>query len=160
MESLIRKISLAVVALLASAALAACGGGDDNAGASGSDQTVTTSSHSKAEFVKLANRICDRDRTQLATKLGVYLQQHENEGKSERELAGDAMAAVLLPVLAVQVEEIRALGAPSGDEKTVEELLAALQAAVDKGNALDPEDLRPSAKLARAYGVSSCAYIN
>jgi hypothetical protein len=155
-----RVVAVVVTVLLATVLLAACGG-DGNEGSTATSQpTIATSSRSKAEFLKLANGICNRERTRLVTEVGEFLREHKGNGKKQNELIAEAMATILLPQLETQIAEIRALGVPRGDQKQVEAILAAFQGAVDAKDHFELADLRPSAKLARAYGLQSCAYVS
>jgi hypothetical protein len=156
-RSLITTIYLGAIAIAAIGVLVGCGGAGDNGS---SDTTITTSSHTKAEFIKLADGICKRERERVIAEFAAYVQQHEGKGKAKPEVINDAFATVVLPEIKHQIEEIRSLGAPKGDEQQVEELLSSLQEAVDAGNRFVAGDFKRSARLARAYGLESCAYVN
>lgn len=71
----------------------------------------------------------------------------------------------MAPALRREVREIRALGAPAGDERQVERFLAATEAVSERIEG-DPmaivqskrNGLRRPATLAERYGVESCPY--
>jgi hypothetical protein len=154
---------LALAALAVTVALASCGGDSSDAsgdeGSASTDVTVTTSSYSKAEYIKLANKICDRERARIVSEIGDYLSEHEGE-KTYEQLAEDAAEAVAVPVIAGKIEELEALGAPPGDEKKIEAFLVAMWEAVDTSDGFKGNDFKRSADMARTYGIDECAYAN
>lgn len=152
------KRLLALLAAVAAIALiaAGCGGGSDNTG--------SASSLSKAEFVKKGNAICARGQKEIDEGVENFGKEHNLSGKvptkAERnELTND----VLIPIVLKEVDNIRALGIPSGNEKEVEAMLSAVEEAtveIEK----DPSLLNPAGagpfkkpnKLAREYGLNAC----
>jgi hypothetical protein len=138
--------------------LAGCGG------ASGASST----SLSKAEFVKRANAICEKARKDGGNGLRRYSKQHEQAGSSaeeQAEMQAAGIQAVVLPRIEQQNEELEALGTPAGDHAMLDEYLASLQKVATKGTegAPIPETqlvqlFDPSSKAARAYGIEECAY--
>jgi hypothetical protein len=69
----------------------------------------------------------------------------------------------MLPADQKQVEELEALGAPSGDGQQVEAMLAAMQQGVEAGEAQPPQKfissestLQKGRGLAQAYGLKAC----
>jgi hypothetical protein len=160
-KSLIRSTLLVIAPLAVAGALAGCGGGGEAAAGT----TVTTSSHSKAEFIKLASAICDRDRASLSPELERYMQQHGGAAKTKSEALAEAIQAIFIPKAEAQVDEIRAIGAPRGDEQQVERFLVATEEAVAAAReARSPtesqlgEYFKRSAALASEYGLDHCAY--
>jgi hypothetical protein len=163
-------IALAVVALAAG-----CGGssGSTSAGAAGSSGAgsaaggpVTTSSITKAEFIKRANAICVRGRNRRLREMRqVVAKRPENAGgEYSRELIVDVVREVFAPTMERQVAEFRALGAPAGDAKEVEAIVAAYERAVaaarelrsekDKGPV--DEAIGEAGSLAEKYGFKEC----
>jgi hypothetical protein len=159
----IKQLLLVAAALSVASALAACGGSDSSAsgdeGSASTDVTVTTSSYSKAEYIKLANKICDRERSRLVAELGAYLEEHEGEA-SYAKLSHDAAEVIAVPVVEGKIEELQALGAPAGDEKKIEAFLSSMQEATDTSDGFKLKDFKRSADLARAYGMGECAFAN
>jgi hypothetical protein len=138
-------------------ALAGCGGGDENSTGT-TASTGTTSSRSKAEFVKLANGICKRADLYRTPEIGEYVRDHENEDKSQTASIMAAFRAVVLTKISGEIEEIRALGVPKRDEQQVEEILSSLERAVAAPGNLTLKELHRSAELARSYGLDECTY--
>jgi hypothetical protein len=152
--------------------------GESSGGGSGGESTGTTpagggkettahsSSLSKAEFVEQANAICTREKTKGLEEMGAYAKQHRGAatGQAKIELIGEAIQKVFLPSVQSQVNQIRALGAPAGDEQEVEALLDSLEEAVEKASQGTASSARfgqafaSSGKLAREYGLSDCVY--
>jgi hypothetical protein len=137
---------------------AGCGGGGDN--------TSSTASLTKAQFIKKADGICESAEEKLESEFESFAKQHnlsEKQPPTQKESA-EAAETILLPSIEGQVEDIRALGAPSGEEQKVEELLAAVEAGVEKGKQ-DPvafieeegdNPLNKANKMAREYGLKVC----
>jgi len=145
-----RAVAL-IVGVLATASIAAgCGGGGDDSSAS----------LTKAELIKKGDEICSKGLKEARVEAVAYV-------KSHGRFQGDAQyaeinKAVLLPSLQQQTDEIRALGAPSGEEGEVEKILDAFDAGIEKGEenpaALfeGPNPLIKPNGLARKYGFKAC----
>jgi hypothetical protein len=162
-----RLLTLLVIALAISGAAIGCGGGSDRS--SSVSSTITTSSLTKAEFIKKADAICAKGRQNTLPALAHYLQKHESSASSsidEHERFAGAIKAVFLPEIENQIREISELGAPSGDEQRIETLLDTLQQKIDviKGWRSIPSrfpvdrEFRPAGELARDYDLVDCAY--
>jgi hypothetical protein len=174
--------SLGALAIAAAVALgvAGCGGGSDSsssssestgattAAAGGGKQTKTavhSSSLSKEEFVEKADAICVREKTKGLEAMGAYAKEHQGAaGQSKAEVIGEAIQKVFLPSVQAQVDQIRALGAPEGEEQEVEAVLVALEEAVEEASHGTPSSARFSQSFANAgalateYGLTSCVY--
>jgi hypothetical protein len=145
---------IGALALLA----AGCGGGGDG--------TTSTASLTKAEFIKKADEICESAEEKIEREFESFAKEHnlsEKQPPSSKESA-EAAETILLPNIEGQIEDIRALGAPSGEEQEVEELLTAVEAGVEKGKQ-DPvafieeeggDPLNKADKMAREYGLKVC----
>lgn len=143
------KISLAAAAL--ALFVAGCGGGD------------STSSLTKAQFIKRADAICTKANND---QLVAVQKAAKSTPKSEQNQAGKEKIIVTagLPPIAKEAEELAELGIPDGDEKEVEAIIAGIEFALKKGEenpvlvlegAASP--FIPVNKLAAAYGLESCA---
>jgi hypothetical protein len=152
-----RKATAVVCAALAAALISACG--DDNEDKQQFGATVgsgTTSALSKDEFLLKANAICELGNKELdeaAQALG--------ENPSSDEVTSFATES-LVPSIESQIGEIRALGAPVGDEAQVTAILDAAAADLDKVKA-DPslvsgggDPFADANQLADEYGLTSC----
>jgi hypothetical protein len=142
--------ALAVVALATIAV--GCGDSDDS------------SSLSKAQFVKKGNAICTKGNEDINKGFEKFSREHklsEQNQPNQAELA-EAAEEILLPRVTEQIEALRGLGAPEGDEAKVEKILGAAEKAVEEAEE-DPRSLRGSNtpfskpnKLAREYGLTVC----
>jgi len=141
-------------------------GASSGSGGSSGKGAAPSGGLSKAEFVKRANAICEKQKKQSLAKMGAYVKKHKGgSGGANAALIVEAVKAVFLPGLETQVEEIRALGAPPGDEAQVEGFLSALEEGVEGASeasgsptAAFGKSFARSAKLAREYGIDGCAY--
>lgn len=158
----IRGVWLALAAVGAVLLAAGCGGGSSEAGANGGEITVETGSLSKAEFIKQADVLCEKSKGRLLS--GFTNLVKESSGSQSGQPQSKAIVdSLLLPTYEELIDEISALGAPSGDEVEVAAFLKALRKELDHASdqpskALDR--LTPfvrTIKLARAYGLTGCA---
>lgn len=138
------------VALTALLVFAGCGGDDE------------TSSLTKAEFTKQANAGCkehDQERNELFKEVTNELDPSEVTRADQEMLITD----VLLPPYEKDIENLKSLSAPAGDEQRVEELIEAMEKAVEKVEAKPLVALRNSNQFAEAnalavkYGLDDCA---
>jgi hypothetical protein len=153
----VRAAVLSLLASLLLALAAGCGDSDDSSG---------DSSLSQAEFVERAEEICKTETEEALARMGPYVQRLEREGNGAggpRELQAEAIQAIILPSVESQIDQIRKLGVPSGDEEQVKAFLTALEDAVDTSEAA-PLTPRANAafsrvnRIGRAYGLRRCAY--
>ncbi len=134
-----------VATALVAATAAGCG--------SSSKPTIT-----KAEYVKKGNAICAHgNATQQAA--AASLGEHPSQAQIEALVTG-----TLIPGIQSQIDAIRALGAPSGEEATVSHMLDVAQEDLDKvksnPSALAQESAHPFANfaaIAHPYGLTECA---
>lgn len=145
--------------------VAGCGSSGDSSATTVSAE-VTTSDLTKPQFVKQANAICAKNSKELNAQFQAFLKEHDIPGDrlpTEAEL-GEAVDVVVAPVIGGQIEEIRSLGAPAGEEKQVEKILESAEEAIeksekepllllnDKGSSFDEAN-----KLSREYGLQACS---
>jgi hypothetical protein len=146
-----RLIAL-IGAVMAFAAIAAgCGSSDST--------TDSTASLTKAEFLKQGNAICAAGNEEINAGFNKFLPKGKQPSKAELD---EAMETVLIPSISKQVEEIRALGAPEGEEEAVEDFLAGAEEELEKGEE-EPASLATNASFSKtnregkAIGLTSCA---
>jgi hypothetical protein len=137
---------------------AGCGGG--------SDETSSTASLTKAQFIKKADGICASAEKEIEGEFESFAKEHKLSEKNppSNEESEEAATTILIPSIEGQLEDIRALGAPAGEEQKVEELLAAVESAIEKTKE-DPVkfiesegegDFAHANKMAREYGLMVC----
>ena len=96
-----------------------CGGGDDD-------------SLSKAEFVKQADEICARKEAEKNKDLEAAFQKAGKEGKSGKKVEEELVTGTALPPISEMTEELKDLGAPSGEEDQVDAMIKALEEEIEK----------------------------
>jgi hypothetical protein len=148
-----KRVSIWIFGLLAVGAIAGCGSG-------GSD---STSSLTKAEFVKKADAICTKHHDAIETGFLPYVNKHKGKGK-EGEAAGveAAVHAVMLPELNAQADELGSLGAPSGDEDAISAMLGTFEKSIEEieehssnlASALPAGE--KANELAKEFGLNTC----
>jgi hypothetical protein len=154
----LNKALLTAVAVLVAlaAVVAGCGGSDDS---------DTSASLTKAQFVKQADAICVNSNKEIESEFESYAKEKgwdENKEPS-KDQQEEAIVDVVAPNIQGQVDEIKDLGAPEGDEETIETMLAAVEEGVEEleenPGQLTEEGKNPLAKgskLARDYGLAEC----
>jgi hypothetical protein len=126
-------------------------------GSSNSSSTASTAALSKPAFLAKANAIC---------KQGSQKQQAAQGALGKEPSQAQVTTYVsnsFAPNVQAQIDGVRALGAPSGDQATVTNMLDIAQADLDKvksnpalltGNT---DQFANFAKLAHPYGLTACA---
>jgi hypothetical protein len=127
---------LAVLTVLA--AVSGCGG-------SGGDTSATADlggSPPKAVFIKQGDAICAKGRKEVQTKFAAFLKKEGPKGigpgggESPAEIKAheiELVETIGMPALRKQMRELRALGAPKGEEGKVEDYFEAAEEALEKG---------------------------
>lgn len=142
-----KRFTVSLAGGLAAAFVAAGCGGDDDA-------------PTREEFVADANEICAEANQEVDAQAQDLFGGGEEPSQEEfEEFARD----VLAPSVRDQVDQIRDLGAPEGDEDEVTEILDTAEAGADE-IAEDPEaltradsQLAEATRLAGEYGLDRCA---
>jgi hypothetical protein len=148
-----RAATAAAALSLVALAIAGCGGG----GGGTASTTAAAPSISKSAFVAKANAICVKGNAQsraAQAKLGA--------NPTEEQIVA-FVRGTEVPGVQAQIDAIRTLGAPPGDQATIKKMLDRAQAAVNKVKIVPTilttgEDVfAPFAKLAHPYGLTACA---
>jgi hypothetical protein len=143
------RAALALSAVLALGAIAAgCGSSDDNGDSS-------TSSLTKAAWIAKADAICQQGNQDIEN---AAKQQFGNQKPTAAEVQQFARETAL-PETQKQVDQIKALGAPSGDEDQVNHILDTVQADIDKAKAagdIENSTFADGDALAKQYGLKVC----
>jgi ABC-type lipoprotein release transport system permease subunit len=139
---------LAAAALLAVGALAAgCGSSDDS--------DSSTSNLTKAAWIAKADAICQQGNQEIEQ---AAKEQFGNQKPSAADVQQFARGVALLGTQD-QVDQIRALGAPSGDEDQVNHILDTVQADIDKAKSagdIEQNTFADGNALATQYGLKVC----
>jgi hypothetical protein len=142
------RIFLLIGVIAAISLVAGCGGSDD--------QSLT-----KAEFTKQADAICTTAIKKIQVGFGEAT-QNSTPGSNENAAATKFATEVVVPAYQEQIDGIRALEAPTGDEKQVDAMLAAMQQGLDEGKQQPLALIRTESFLtqgrrpAKAYGLKTC----
>jgi len=141
---------LAACTLVIGLIAAGCGSSNDN--------TTSTSNLTKTEWIAKADAICKAGNDEISN---AGKQQFGKQKVSQAQL-NDFATGTIIPSIQRQVDQIKALGAPSGSEGQVNALLDAVQADIDKVKA-DPtlvtgnsDPFADANKLATDYGLKVC----
>lgn len=151
-----KRIIAMLLAALVLVVVAGCGSGDDDEGGE-ETQTLT-----KVEFIEQGDKICEEAEERSESEAEQFAEDNGFElEKASKEEIEEAITEVLVPALNQQAEEIKALGAPEGDEKRVEAIVAALQdgaseVADEPKLAFEGQPLKEASRLAKDYGFKVC----
>ena len=150
---------LAVAAILiVGLVLVACGSSNDNS------TTSTTAALSKAAFLKQGNAICKKGNQQInQTANQTFTKKKYPNGPPPKSVQTKFATDTVIPNIQTQIDGVKALGAPTGDEAKVKAIVVSAQAALDKAKA-DPtilfknstDPFAKSNKLTNAYGLTAC----
>jgi hypothetical protein len=134
-------------------------------GSSSSSSTETTASISKAQFIAKGNAICIAGQKAQNVGFEAFAKAHGISGNQEPSKAqGTELAeTVFVPNIQHQINAVKALGAPSGEEQQVEEALETAQQALEKVEA-NPElvfakasPFHEAGQQLHALGLTQCA---
>jgi hypothetical protein len=146
-----RRLLLAIsaTAVLVAGVVAGCGS---------SGNSTSTAALSKTAYLAKANAICKAGNAkQRADQMA--LGKHPSQAQITTYITGTQ-----IPDIQSQIDQVKALGAPSGDEVVVNKYLATAQADLDKIKS-DPslaynaksDPFADFAAIAHPYGLTSCA---
>jgi hypothetical protein len=148
-------------ALILTVGLVAAGCGSSN-----NSSTSTTAALTKAEFLKKGNAVCKKGNQQINTAANqTFSRKKYPNGPPPKSLQVKFATDTVIPSIQTQINGIKALSPPSGDEAKVKAIVDSAQAALDKAKA-DPTALlqnnpkndpfAETNKLANAYGLTVC----
>lgn len=126
----------------------------------------STTSLSKEQFIKRAEKICGKAETKQRRAGPFYAEVHQREFEKLSPVGTEeeVIRAVIFPSIREQAKEIQAIGTPEGEERKVNQLFKALDSGLEKAEE-DPYSIelsgtaypfREYALLSRAYGFREC----
>jgi hypothetical protein len=130
--------------------------------ASGCSDGGGSDSPTKAEFIQQADAICRKAHSALDK---AFTQAFAGKPQPSQAELNKFAREELAPTVQGEIDDVRNLDPPSGDEGEIEAIADAAQSGVDKIKA-DPEVLSPQVKfdplgknhrLAKAYGMKECS---
>jgi hypothetical protein len=151
---------LAFVAILTVGLIAA------GCGSSNSSSTTSTTALTKAEFLKQGNAICKKGNQQI-NKVGhqTFSKKKYPNGPPPKSALTKFTTDTAIPTIQTEIDGVKALGAPAGDEAQVKAIVDSAQSALDKAKA-DPtvlfqnnpknDPFAKSNQLANSYGLTAC----
>ena len=151
-----KRIIAMLAGALAIAVVVGCGGG--------SDSSSDSSSLTKAEFIKQADAICAKGGELLNKEVEDFGEENDiDPNKTTKEQQEELITEIVAANVQSQVDEIRTLGAPSGDEAQVETMLDTVEEGVEelesKPNLFLNKKTNPLTRgsdLADKYGLKVC----
>jgi hypothetical protein len=146
-----------VVALFVGVCVAGCG-------SSSSTSTETTAAISKAEFVAKGNAVCARGEKAQEAEINAYVKKNGLEKKEPTKAQeAEIVETVFAPNIQSQIDGVKALGAPSGEEQQVSSALELSQQTLERIEA-NPElafgkksPFAAAGKQLHALGLKECA---
>ena len=141
------------------------GDGADGDGADVDTNTDSSATVSKAAFIKQADEICTANTREVTASARKLLEKSRNFESKDFQV--EAVEVALAPQLTALLEDLEALGAPSGDEEQIEAIVANLEERADLANE-DPEAFveeegrrggslyKEAQALAKQYGFEKC----
>jgi hypothetical protein len=145
--------------LFAGLLVAGCGS------SSSSTTTTTTAAISKAEFVAKGNAICVAGNKREEAEFMAFAKKHGISEKAEPTKAQqtELVETVFAPNIQTQIDSVKALGAPSGEEQKVTSALETAQEALNKVKAKPeiafskPSPFKATGEQLHALGLTKCA---
>ena len=150
-----RLTAVAIAAALI-VGLAAAGCGSSSSSSKSTSSTATTAL-TKAQFLAKANAICTTGNKQLSAANAKL-----TKNSTQAQIAA-AIKTTTIPTIQAQINRIRALGAPSGEQATVTNMLNLAQSDLNKVKsnptllAGNTNPFANFAKVAHSYGLTACA---
>lgn len=149
--------SVVGIALAALALFAGCGGDEDGGGVIASDYDDVIV---KADFIQAANEACEARTTQI--REGGREIFRRASGKPQAELAKELVDEVVAPTFEGELEDLRALEPPPGEEADVERVITEIEGMLERMKAGETVDrtapYRKSENYAAAYGLPACGH--
>lgn len=145
--------------LAALTAIAAIVGGCGSSGGSSTESSSLT----KAELIKQGDEICKKGEETLEEEANEFAKENGiNPNKPTKAQQEEVIEQVVAPALHKQAEELRNLGAPSGEAEAVEEIFDSLEKGTEEleeepGQLLKGANpVGEASKLAKEYGFKEC----
>lgn len=147
-----------MAALIVGVCVAGCGS------SSNSTSTETTGAISKAEFVTKGNAVCVKGEKAQEAEINAYVKKNGlGNKKPSKAQEAELVETVLVPNIQSQINGVKALGAPSGEEQQVSSALELSQQTLEKIEA-NPElafgkndTFAAAGKQLHALGLKDCA---
>lgn len=154
-----------LILIAAAAATIGCGSSGADLSSSVDTSTSTRTVLSRAEFVKLANAACARERKGLGQRVRRFLGWRKGDGTPKEVLYADVAHFVVLATIEAEMVRISELRPPPKDEERIANMLYVEEREIDE---VALKKRLPSITAAeryfveagplfRAYGLTACA---
>lgn len=140
----------AVAGIVATVAVGLAGGG---CGGGSHTTSTATSAISKAQFIAQANAICTQGNQKSAAAQKALQKVVGNHAPTQAQITA-YINGVFVPLIQSQIDQIKALSAPAGEQATVTKTVKSNPAAVARSNS---HPFANFAQLAHRYGLTACA---
>jgi hypothetical protein len=139
-------------------ALVAAGCGSSN------NDNSTTTALTKAEFLKKGNAICKKGNQQINQVANqTFTKKKYPNGPPPKSVQTKFATDTVIPTVQSQIDQIKALGAPKGDEAQVTAIVTSAQGALDQAKkdpsvllSNGPGPFEQTNKLSKSYGLTVC----
>lgn len=131
-------------------------------GGCGNASESDTAKPSKAEFIKQANAICQETQDKVLGGAAKFSQGTRTPSPAEATVkAKELVTTIVIPAYEEQVNKIRALGAPNGEEAEITAYLEAIENELDKSrteafHAIQSTFLHKATELAEELHLAVC----
>ena len=139
-----------ILGVLAVGLIAGCGSSD------------SSSSLTKAEFIKQGDAICEKVHKKIEDEFSVLLKKGSLKGGGGNKAVEEFTATKLTPILRSEAEELRDLGAPSGEEDAVNAILDPFEEGLEELESpsatasTNPVGINEANTQAKKYGLKFC----
>lgn len=159
-----RKRMIRGLALLAALIVGVCVAGCGSSSTTTETTAETTAAITRAEFVAKGNAVCVKGEKAQEAEVNAYIKEHglENKKPSKAQEA-ELVETVLGPNIQSQIDGVKALGAPSGEEQQVNSALEFSQQTLEKIEANpelafgDENVFAAAGRQLHALGLKECA---
>ena len=124
--------------------------------------TATTPALTKAQFIAQGNAICTEGNQKQKVTQKALEKLVGNHAPTEAQIAA-YLNGSFAPLIQTQIDRIKALGAPAGEQATVTSMLALAQTDLNKVKSnpkllvSESHPFGDFARTAHAYGLTACA---
>jgi hypothetical protein len=162
-----KRQALFFALLTVAAFFVGCGGRSDGGGTGGTGTTTLSGqsdSLTKAEFIKRGDEVCKKGGEEVGAEATAYAKQNGIDLTSTnlpQAQLSEIVENVVIPGIQRQVDGLRALSPPEGEEETTTAFIDGLQKGVEEGEG-DPvtfstgKTLAPADKKLQEYGFKVC----
>ena len=151
-----RYLIVAAAAALA-LSLGACGDDDDGGNLASNDEAVIV----KADFIQAANAACEQRAEEMQKRAQQVFKKYSDQPDSPK-VRRAVIEEAIAPGFEAEIEDLRALEPPPGEEEEVEEVLTTIEEMVARTRRDLSEGrgypYRTTENVSAAYGLPACGH--